>query len=33
MLGKNPIARDANAPTYWVERPMGRRQGKLERQF
>ena len=33
MMGKNQIARSASAPTYWVERPAGRRRGNLERQF
>jgi hypothetical protein len=32
-LGKNQIARQPNAATYWVERPVGKRQGNLERQF
>jgi hypothetical protein len=33
MLGKNQIARNAAAATYWVERPAGQRRGNLERQF
>lgn len=33
LLGKNQIARSRNAPTYWVDRPAGSRQGNLERQF
>jgi hypothetical protein len=32
-LGKNLIARDSKAPSYWVPREVGRRRGDLERQF
>jgi len=32
-LGKNQIARDLKAPTFWVSREAGQRRGDLERQF
>jgi hypothetical protein len=32
-LGKNEIARDLKAPSFWVLREEGRRRGDLERQF
>jgi hypothetical protein len=32
-LGKNEIARDLKAPSFWVPREEGRRRGDLERQF
>ena len=32
-LGRNQIARDLKAPTFWVTRETGQRRGDLERQF
>ena len=32
-LGKNQIARDLKAPSFWVVREKGDRRGDLERQF
>ena len=32
-LGKNQIARDLKAPSFWVVREKGGRRGDLERQF
>ena len=32
-MGKNAIAADAGATSFWIQRPIGERRGNLERQF
>lgn len=32
-MGKNAIAAEGNAMSFWTQRPVGKRRGDLERQF